>query len=166
MGESAGGGLAAALALLARDRGEYPLIFQHLIYPMLDDRTSAEGAEDPHPYAGEFIWTHGANRFGWRSLLGAEPGGPEVSPYAAPARATDLAGLPPTFLLTGGLALLVEVEMEYGSRLTRAGVPVELHVYPGGVHAFDFVPGLEAVSEQARRDSLESLKRAMGGPAS
>ncbi len=165
MGQSAGGGLAAALSLLARDRGEYPLIFQHLIYPMLDDRTSAEGASDPHPYAGEYIWTHGNNRFGWRSLLGAEPGGPDVSPYAAPARATDLAGLPPTFMLTGALDLFLEEDMDYARRLTRAGVPVELHVYPGGVHAFDFVPGL-AVSEQARRDSLESLKRAMGGPAS
>jgi triacylglycerol lipase len=162
MGESAGGGLAAALALLARDRGEYPFVFQHLIYPMLDDRTSAEGASDPHPYAGEYIWTHGANRFGWRSLLGAEPGGADVSPYAAPARATDLAGLPRTFILTGALDLFLEEDMDYARRLTRAGVPVELHVYPGGVHAFDFVPGLP-ISEQARRDSRESLRAALSG---
>jgi triacylglycerol lipase len=160
MGESAGGGLAAALALLVRDRGEYAFSFQHLVYPMLDDRTSAEGAADPHPYAGEFIWTHSSNRFGWRSLLGAEPGGADVSPYAAPARAPDLAGLPPTFIMAGALDLFLEEDMDYARRLTRAGVPVELHVYPGGVHAFDFVPGLE-ISEQARRDSLASLRRAM-----
>src|SRR5262249_17767462 len=81
MGESAGGGLAAALALLVRDRGEHKLAFQHLIYPMIDDRTCV--AADPHPYAGEFIWTAHNNRFGWTSLLGHEPGAPNVSAYAA-----------------------------------------------------------------------------------
>jgi triacylglycerol lipase len=160
MGESAGGGLAAALALLARDRGEFPLAFQHLIYPMLDDRTSAPGAEDPHPFAGDYVWTHASNRFGWRSLLGAEPGGAEVSPYAAAARATNLAGLPPTFISTGALDLFLEEDMDYARRLTRAGVPVELHVYPGGFHAFDFAPGVD-VSARARRDSVESLRRAL-----
>jgi acetyl esterase/lipase len=95
-GGSAGGGLAAALGLLARDRGEVPLVFQLLIYPMIDDRTVT--AADPHPYTGEFIWTAQANHFGWRSLLGQEPGAPDVSPYAAAARAQDLAGLPPTFI--------------------------------------------------------------------
>jgi triacylglycerol lipase len=83
MGESAGGGLAAALALLARDRGEYPLAFQHLIYPMIDDRTCV--AESPHPYAGEFIWTPHNNRLGWSCLLGAEPGGPDASPCRRPS---------------------------------------------------------------------------------
>jgi len=113
MGESAGGGLAAALALLARDRGEYPLAFQHLLYPMLDDRTSAGLSLDPYPYAGEFIWTHHNNRYGWRSLLGAEPGSEGVSPYAAPARAKSLVGLPPTFLFTGALDLFIEEDMDF-----------------------------------------------------
>ena len=157
-GESAGGGLAAALALLVRDRGEYSLKFQHLIYPMLDDRTCVDPAQ--HAYAGEYIWTPGNNVFGWASLLGAPPGGDDVSIYAAPARASDLSGLPPTFLAVGALDLFVDENMEFGRRLIRAGVPVELHVYPGSFHAFDVSP-TAAVSNQMRRDSLDALGRAL-----
>src|SRR5262249_39769655 len=126
MGESAGGGLAAALALLARDRGEHRLAFQHLIYPMIDDCTCT--AAEPHPSTAEFIGTPASNRFGWTSLLGTEPGGADVSPYAAAARATDLAGLPPAYIATGALDLFLEENLEYARRLIRAGVPVELHV--------------------------------------
>jgi triacylglycerol lipase len=158
MGESAGGGLAAALALMARDRDEYRLAFQHLIYPMLDDRTCAH--PDPHPHAGEFLWTAHNNRCGGASLLGGAPGGEGVSPYAAAARADDLTDLPPTFISTGGLDLFLEEDLEYARRLMRAGVPVELHVYPGAFHAFDLAPGA-AVAEQARRDSREALARFM-----
>jgi triacylglycerol lipase len=160
MGESAGGGLGAALALLARDRGEYRLAFQHLIYPMLDDRTCI--APDPHPYAGEFLWHAHNNNFGWTSLLGHEPGGEGVSSYAAPARATDLAGLPPTFISTGALDLFLEEDLDYARRLLRAGVQTELHVYPGAFHAFDLTPGA-AVAEQARRDSRAALARFLAG---
>jgi acetyl esterase/lipase len=156
MGESAGGGLAAALALLARDRGEYSLAFQHLIYPMLDDRTGA------HPVAGEHVWTAAHNRFGWSSLLGAEPGGADVSPHAAPARATDLSGLPPAYIMTGALDLFVDEDIDYARRLNRAGVPVELHVYPGGFHGFDNSP-TATVAAQARRDSFDALRRALAG---
>jgi triacylglycerol lipase len=155
MGESAGGGLAAALALLARDRDEYHLVFQHLIYPMLDDRTCAN---PPHPYAGEFLWHAHNNRFGWASLLGQAPGEEGVSAYAAPARATELAGLPPTFISTGALDLFVEEDVDYARRLLRAGVPTELHVYPGAFHAFDMMEGA-AVAAQARRDSRAALAR-------
>ena len=162
MGESAGGGLAAALALLVRDRGEYAFAFQHLIYPMIDDRTCT--VAEPHPYTGEFIWTPHNNHFGWSCLLGVEPGSDGVSPYAAAARAKDLAGLPPTFISTGALDLFLEEDMEYARRLTRAGVPVEFHIYPGGFHAFDMMPGV-AVSAQARNDSLAALKRALFPPA-
>jgi acetyl esterase/lipase len=114
MGESAGGGLAAALALLVRDRGEYSFAFQHLIYPMLDDRTCV--AADPHPFAGEYLWTAPNNLFGWASLLGGPPGGADVSPYAAPARAETLEGLPATFIATGALDLFVEENLEYARR--------------------------------------------------
>lgn len=155
-GESAGGGLAAALALLARDRGEYALAFQHLIYPMIDDRTCT--LADPHPHVGEFIWTPHNNHFGWAALLGVEPGSDGVSPYAAAARAADLAGLPPTFISTGALDLFLEEDLEYARRLLRAGVPTELHVYPGGFHGFDIHPSA-GVSKAARRDSLDALKR-------
>jgi len=159
MGESAGGGLAAALALLARDRGEYNLAFQHLIYPMLDDRTCAVDAH--HPFAGEYIWHPHNNAFGWTSLLGGvEPGSDGVSPYAAPARAESLAGLPRTFISTGSLDLFLEEDLEYARRLLRAGVPVEFHIYPGGFHAFDIAPDA-TISKAARRDSLEALRRAL-----
>ena len=158
MGESAGGGLAAGLALLARDRGEFALAFQHLIYPMIDDRTVTHA--DPHPHVGEFVWTPQRNRFGWRSLLGAEPGGDEVSPYAAAARADDLAGLPPTYIATGALDLFLEEDLEYARRLTRAGVPVELHVYPGAYHGFQWERKAD-VTQQADRDSRAALAKAL-----
>jgi len=159
MGESAGGGLAAALALMARDRGEYRLAFQHLIYPMLDDRTCA--VDEHHPFAGEYIWHPHNNAFGWTSLLGgAKPGSDGVSPYAAPARAEDLSGLPPTYMSTGSLDLFLEEDLEYARRLLRVGVPVEFHIYPGGFHAFDIAPDA-AISKAARRDSLEALRRVL-----
>ncbi len=160
MGESAGGGLAASLALLVRDRGEHKLTFQHLIYPMIDDRTCITAT--PHPYVGEFIWTPHNNRFGWSCLLGAEPGGSDVSPYAAAARAEDLTGLPPTFISTGSLDLFLEENLEYARRLLRAGVPTELHVYPGGFHAFNWAT-TSAIARTAKRDAQDALKRALKG---
>ena len=157
-GASAGGGLAAGLGLLTRDRGAVPLAFQLLIYPMLDDRTVS--TTDPHPYVGEFIWTPDANRFGWASLLGEEPGGAGVSQYAAAARAERLTGLPPTYLSVGALDLFLEEDMEYARRLIREGVPTELHVYPGAFHGFNMM----AESQVARaytRDSMDALRRAL-----
>ncbi|CAN5379937.1 alpha/beta hydrolase [soil metagenome] len=158
-GESAGGGLAASLALMTRDRGRYALAFQHLVYPMLDDRTCVHA--DPHPHAGEYIWTPHNNHFGWAALLGVAPGAEGVSPYAAAARAEDLSGLPKTFIQTGALDLFGEEDLEYARRLIRAGVATELHIYPGGFHGFDFHP-TAPVSVQARRDSFDFLKRAVG----
>ena len=157
-GESAGGGLAAALALLARDRAELPVIFQLLIYPMLDDRTVTR--EDPHPFAGEFVWNPQSNRFGWHSLLGQEPGSHGISPYAAPARATAVAGLPPTFISVGALDLFLEEDIDYAQQLLRAGVPTELHVYPGAYHGFDLAFDAD-VTKRFRRDSVQALKRAL-----
>jgi triacylglycerol lipase len=162
VGESAGGGLAAGLALLARDRGEYPLAFQHLTYPMIDDRTCT--TRDPHPYAGEFIWTAHNNAFGWSAYLGKQPGGEGISAYAAAARATDLAGLPPTFIASGTLDLFLEESVSLAMRLLRAGVPTELHLYPGGFHAFDLNQATE-IGRQARRDSWDALRRWLQRPA-
>jgi triacylglycerol lipase len=161
MGESAGGGLAAALALMARDRGQYKLAFQHLIYPMIDDRTCVEG--DPHPHTGEFIWTRASNLFGWRSLLGGQaPGGANVSAYAAAARATDVSGLPPTFVATAALDLFVDENLEYARRLMRAGVAVEMHSYAGAFHGFQLAASAR-VAQAAARDSLGALSRALFG---
>jgi acetyl esterase/lipase len=157
-GESAGGGLAAALVLLARDRGEVPIKFQHLIFPMLDDRTTTH--PDPSPYVGQFVWTPEANLFGWTSLLGHAPGGPDVSPYAAAARATDLDGLPATYMICGALDLFLEENMDYARRLIRAGVPTELHIYPGAPHGFMFVVDAE-VTKTFARDSMAAMKRAL-----
>jgi triacylglycerol lipase len=131
-GESAGGGLAACLALKARDQQKYPICCQVLIAPMLDDRA----ASYTHPYAGEFIWTKNSNRFAWQAYLGDDAGGNDVSPYAAAARAEDLTKLPPLFLAVGALDLFFEQNMEYVRRLNRAGVATELHVYPGAYHSF------------------------------
>lgn len=156
-GSSAGGGLAAALALLTRDRREVPLIFQCLLAPMLDDRTCT--LENPHPYTGEFIWTPQSNRFGWTALLGQEPGGPDVSPYAAAARAEHLEGLPATFIYVGSIDLFLEEDLEYARRLMRAGVLTELHVYPGAYHGFRMVPDAR-VTQTALQDQLAALKRA------
>ena len=157
-GASAGGGLTAGLGLLTRDRKEVPLAFQLLIYPMLDDRTVT--TDDPHPYTGEFIWTKEANHFGWSALLGQEPGSEEVSPYAAAARAASVENLPPTYICVGALDLFLEEDLEYARRLMRAGVPTELHVYPGAYHGFNLTPTAQA-SLAFERDIYNALRRAL-----
>lgn len=159
-GESGGGGLAAGVALYARDRPGPKFAFQHLIYPMIDDRTAVR--KDLHPHVGEFVWTQQNNYFGWRSLLGCEPGSGDVSPYAAPARATDVSGLPPTYISVGGLDLFLEENMTYADRLSRAGVPVEFHIYPRAYHGFYYAPKAR-VTQQAERDNREALQRFLHG---
>jgi acetyl esterase/lipase len=154
-GQSAGGGLAAALALLVRDRGEYTPIHQHLMWPMIDDRTCL--VERP-AHMGEFIWSPGANHYGWAALLGTEPGSAYVSPYAAAARAESVAGLPDTFISVGGLDLFVEEDLEYARRLMAVGVPVELHVFPGAYHGFDMVADA-AVTKRSKEASLSAFRR-------
>lgn len=157
-GESAGGGLAAALALLVRDRGEITIAYQHLIYPMIDDRTCIE--TEPHPFTGEFVWTSKSNKFGWTALLGHAPGSGSVSPYAAAARAEDLSGLPPTFLAVGALDLFLEENLDYARRLTRAGVATELHVYPGAYHGFEVMASAH-IAQRAKENAFHALKRAL-----
>ena len=157
-GESAGGGLAAALALLARDRGEYKICFQLLIYPMLDDRTAAKEPKNPH--VGEFVWNKLSNLFAWRAHLGKEPGSKNVSHYAAPSRAKDLSGLPPTYINVGALDLFLDEDIDYAQRLLAAGVPTELHIYPGAYHGFNVAPDAK-VSQAADREAREALGRAL-----
>jgi len=157
-GESSGGGLAAALAILARDRREVQICFQVLIYPMLDDRTSP--GNEPNPFAGEFVWTHARNHYGWKSLLGVEPGGDKVSPYAAAARLASPGGLPPTYICVGAIDLFVDENIAYAHHLLRAGVPTELHVYPGGFHGFDTVVDSD-ISKQFYVDLFRALRKAL-----
>jgi acetyl esterase/lipase len=155
-GPSAGGGLAAGLGLLARDRGEVPLIFQLLIYPMIDDRQITRSSQWMDP-----IWPPAANAYGWRSYLGDRVAGPDVPIYAAAARAEDLAGLPPTLIAVGALDGFSDEDIDYAVRLRHAGVPVELHVYPGMPHGFDaLLPGLP-LSRRAGRDMGEWLAKTL-----
>ncbi|WP_240610284.1 alpha/beta hydrolase [Sphingomonas pokkalii] len=137
MGESAGGGLAAMLAIAARDRRSVPLCCQILIYPMLDDRTGSTRAVPP--FIGTIGWNAPSNRYGWSAFLGRPAGGARVPAGAVPARAETLAGLPPTFIGVGAIDLFVDEDIAYAQRLIAAGVPTDLRVVPGAYHGFDFI---------------------------
>ncbi|WP_214403684.1 alpha/beta hydrolase [Pseudonocardia lacus] len=155
-GASAGGGLAAALALLARERDAIHLAFQLLVYPMLDDRTvrAADGTADRLR-----MWNAASNRFGWRCYLGAPDG--EVPPLAAPARAPDLTGLPPAWIGVGTLDLFRDEDREYALRLREAGVAVELHEVPGAYHGFDMVQRRAPVSREFVGAQLAAVDAAL-----
>lgn len=148
-GESAGGGLAAATALIARDRAMPSLAGQLLIYPMLDPRTGSPEGRD-NPSTGEFIWTRGSNQFGWAALRGRQDIAPDRLGHYAPALATDLSALPPTMIAVGALDLFLDEDLDYAVRLVRAGVAVECHVYPGAVHGFDLISNSAAALMLAR----------------
>ena len=156
-GESAGGGLAAGLAVMARDLGGPPICFQLLVYPMLDDRT-VNAAESG--FSGEFIWDRASNRFAWQSWLGMPPGTDTVPPLAAPARTADLAGLPPTCIATAALDLFADENLEYAGRLIRAGVPTEFYLAPGAFHGFDAMAPESAVARRFTAFGDEALRRA------
>lgn len=137
-GHSSGGGSTASLALFVRDRKEFTVAHQMLIYPMLDDRN-----ETPSSYAvtDSNLWNRECNEIGWKHYLGAMFRTDKVSPYAAPARMENLKGSIPCSILTGALDLFVDENITYAQRLMQAGVPTELHVYPGAPHGFDrFAP--------------------------
>ncbi len=151
-GESAGAGLVAGLCQLARDRGGVKPLFQYLAEPMLDHRS----VDSDHPHTGHFGWTRDHNRFGWESMLG---GAEVVSPYCSPATAQDLSGLPPTFIHIGAIDLFLEESIDYARRLARAGVSVELHVWPGAFHAFGSTDC--HVTREARRVARTAIKRAL-----
>jgi triacylglycerol lipase len=157
-GESAGGGHAAALAIRVRDEGGPKIVLQLLGQPMLDDRTCAL---DPHPFTGEYVWTHALNKLGWGSLLGVEPGSDRVPAAAVPARCADLAGLPPAFIVVGALDLFVEEDIEYARRLMRAGVPTELHVLPGMFHGAASVVPDAALSKSYFTMQFAAMRRAV-----
>ena len=142
-GQSGGAGIAAATALMIRDQGGPAPLFQALNYPMLDDRNTTASS---HQITDIGIWDRATNLLAWSSILGDRAGTDDVSPYCAPARATDLAGLPPTFLAVGELDAFRDEDLDYATRLLAAGVPVELHLYPGAFHAWDLFAPEAAVS--------------------
>ena len=153
-GVSAGGGLAAALALLARDRGEVPLAFQLLDCPMLDDRQATASSQ----VDGLPVWSRESNTFGWQSYLGPLYGTDDIPYTAAAARADDLTGLPPAFVSVGSVDGFLDEDVDYALRLNHAGVPAELHVYPGACHGYQMAPTCE-ITAQARRDADDWLAR-------
>ncbi|MRG58886.1 alpha/beta hydrolase fold domain-containing protein [Agromyces sp. CFH 90414] len=154
-GASAGGGLAAGLALYAHDRGEVRPAFQLLVYPMLDDRTVLRTDLDTRGVRG---WTPASNRFGWTSYLGGPPGAADVSPYAAPARRADLTGLPPAWIGVGSLDLFHDEDCAYAFRLQAAGVGCELLVIEGAFHGFDSIMRKAGVSREFWRAQADALR--------
>lgn len=156
-GGSAGGGLTAALTLLARDRKGPPVVFQAPLYPMIDDRNITSSSCE---FTDPRVWSREKNQFAWEMYLGPAYGG-EVSPYSAPARADDLAGLPPTYTYIGELDLFRDETISYVTKLLQAGVPTEFHIYPGCFHAFDMFTNIADISRRAEDEFMAVLKRAL-----
>ncbi|MCP2266960.1 alpha/beta hydrolase [Promicromonospora thailandica] len=161
-GVSAGGGVAAGVTLLARDRGGPRVAAQVLSCPMLDHRDDTTSS---HQYAGgPATWTREQNAFGWAALLGEghEGGRDGVLPYASPAVAEDLSGLPPTFVDVGSAEVFRDEDVRYASRIWAAGGDAELHVWPGGFHGFDVAVPAARLSVAARSARTAWLARALG----
>ncbi|KAK1975728.1 Alpha/Beta hydrolase protein [Colletotrichum cereale] len=154
---SAGGGIAAGAAMMARDRGlSPPLAKQILIYPMLDDRTRAL---PDNPLCQFLTWTDNSNQIGWEAYLGeGKAGGPETAVYAAPARAVDVANLPSTYIEVGGVDLFCAEAVAFASKLASANVQMELHVYPGLPHIFDLYAPMINLTQQAKGNRLRAVK--------
>ncbi|WP_320128271.1 alpha/beta hydrolase [uncultured Sphaerochaeta sp.] len=161
-GPSAGGGLTAALALMARDRKELQILFQMLLYPMIDDRNNTASCYEINKDAMPKAWNRENNIIAWQMYLGNDFSG-TVSPYAAPARAKDLTNLPSAYLCIGQQDPFRDETIDYAARLARAGIPVEFHMYPGCFHGFDFIANKTEICERCRTEYIIALKRAFGG---
>ncbi|MDY0406920.1 alpha/beta hydrolase [Virgibacillus sp. 179-BFC.A HS] len=159
VGASAGGGLTAAVSLLARDRKGPSIAFQMPLYPMIDDRHITPSSNE---ITDDRVWNTKFNRQGWEMYLGNNKG--EVSPYAAPARSTDLSGLPPTYTCVGDLDPFRDETIDYVARLRQAGVPVEFHLYPGCFHGFEFAVPTAEISQRAKNEYNSALKHALHQP--
>lgn len=155
MGGSAGGALAAAVALAARDRGGPALCFQLLNIPVIDDRLDTPSMQS---FVDTPMWNRSAAELSWRHYLGENRA--EVSPYAAPGRAVDLSGLPPAYVSTMEFDPLRDEGIDYAMRLLQAGVSVELHQYPGTFHGSAVIPTAD-VSRRAAAEMMDALGRAL-----
>ncbi|MCL2693464.1 MAG: alpha/beta hydrolase [Rikenellaceae bacterium] len=156
VGVSAGGGLAAALALYARDKKGPPICFHAPLAPMLDDRNITESSKD---ITDGRVWDRTKNVNGWRAYLGKMEG--EPPPYAAPARAADLSGLPPMFCYVGELDMFRDETIEYVARAAKAGVPVELLVYRGCYHGCELHSPNSDIVQRIRQNNMAALKAAL-----
>lgn len=164
IGTSAGGGLAASLCLMARDKGVVPLAFQGLLMPMLDNLSVARHEASPPAHVGQHVWTAQNNRYCWRAMLGHIPNDEKVPCYAAAARASDLSGLPPTYIGIGSLDLFAEETLTYTQRLIEAGVPVDCHVFASAPHGYNAIA--EASATHSEQHLLQHmLNRAFQKPA-
>ena len=155
-GGSAGGGLAAGLALVCRDIGGPALSGQLLIYPMLDDRNCSVSS---HQVNDVGVWDRASNDTGWDALLGDRRGTDDVSVYAAPARARDLSRLPSTFIDAGSVEVFRDEVVDYALRIWKQGGIAELHVWPGAYHGFDALAPHARVSVEARAARVNWLRR-------
>lgn len=154
-GESAGGGLAAALVQRLHDEG-VSLRGQLLVYPMLDDRTAVKSEIEPKEHVA---WSNASNRLGWSSYLGTEPGGDTTAEYAVPARRSDLSGLPPAWIGVGDMDLVYDENLEYAKRLEEAGVPVTVETADGAPHGFPFIAENAAVSQRFLASAVDFAAR-------
>lgn len=150
MGESAGGGLAAALAQMVRDRGEHRLCGQILVYPMIDHRTGGPDDCYCNPTVGEFIWTRQSNQFGWSCLQGDYALDDDRIGWFSPSLAQNLSGLAPAYITLGTLDLFFDEDLDYARRLCAAGVPAELHSYAGAFHGFNAMAETAVAKEFGR----------------
>lgn len=165
MGESAGGGLAAGLAIKLRDEGGPVIAGQVLTYPMLDNRTGNERDPHDHGLAGEFIWTRERNQFGWSALGTEKQLDAKRLGWFSPGRAQSLEDLPPAFVATGEIDLFRCENFEYARRLKEAGVHCEFHCYPGAIHGFDLMRR-SRLARQYRADLHDWLARSIRGDTS
>jgi len=155
-GESAGGGLAAALTQLAADRKEIALAFQLLVYPMIDDRTCLRADVGSRQH---LLWDMASNRFGWASYLQTSPGAPNVPEYAVPARRDDLCGLPPAWIGVGTVDLFHDEDLAYAKKLKDCGVECILHIVPGAFHGFDALAPKASITRLFRKSQIAAIKK-------
>lgn len=156
-GISAGGGLAAALALLVRDRAEFSVEFQWLLCPMIDDRNVTPSS---YMTTEPGVWSRDSNLRGWAAYLDAKPGSEKVPVYAAPSRASNLLNLPRAYIAVGSADLFVDENIDYAQRLNQSGVSTELHVFPGGYHGFELFAWDVPISVRARETHFSALSHA------
>jgi acetyl esterase/lipase len=154
MGDSAGGGMAAALTILTRERSGPTIARQILLMPMLDDRTRT-----PDPQIAQMVlWSYDDSATAWPALLGDADGGPNVPATAAPARLEDASDLPPAYIEVGQIDVFRDEDTAYVTKLSRAGVPVEFHIHPGAPHEFDSIAFASDVAKRAIADRVRVLK--------
>jgi len=155
-GQSAGAGLAAGVVLLDRDQNGPRICYQHLIYPMIDDRNQSRSS---YNNADSKTWSRDANLFGWSAYLGELSGTDGIPYYAAPSRAADLSNLPPTYIAVGTLDVFMDEDIDYARALNVAGVAIELHVYPGVFHGFDILMPETMAAQRWYADELVALRK-------